>query len=28
VGILKAQIRAPLVLPDYRFEKALTRVHH
>jgi len=27
VGILKRHIKAPLILPDYRFEKALARVH-
>jgi succinate dehydrogenase/fumarate reductase flavoprotein subunit len=26
-GILKKQIQAPLLLPDYRYEKALTGVH-
>ena len=26
-GLLKKDIRAPLLLPDYRYEKALTRVH-
>ncbi len=26
-GLLKKDIRSPLLLPDYRYEKALTRVH-
>lgn len=27
-GVLKTRLKAPLVLPDYRYEKALTKVHH
>lgn len=27
LGILKKHIRTPLLLPDYRYEKALTKVH-
>jgi hypothetical protein len=26
-GILKKQVQAPLLLPDYRYEKALTGAH-
>ena len=26
-GVLKKEIQAPLLLPDYRYEKALTKVH-
>jgi len=26
-GVVKKEIKAPLVLPDYRYEKALTKVH-
>jgi hypothetical protein len=26
-GILKRHIQTPLLLPDYRYEKALGRVH-
>jgi succinate dehydrogenase / fumarate reductase flavoprotein subunit len=26
-GVLKKHIKAPLLLPDYRYEKALTKVH-
>ena len=26
-GVLKKDIKAPLLLPDYRYEKALTKVH-
>ncbi len=26
-GVLKKDIRSPLILPDYRYEKALTKVH-
>jgi succinate dehydrogenase / fumarate reductase flavoprotein subunit len=26
-GVLKEMIRAPLILPDYRFEKALPKIH-
>jgi succinate dehydrogenase / fumarate reductase flavoprotein subunit len=26
-GVLKTHLKAPLVLPDYRYEKALTKVH-
>jgi hypothetical protein len=27
VGLLKGNIRGPLLLPDYRYEKALARIH-
>jgi len=26
-GILKREIKSPILLPDYRYEKALTKVH-
>jgi succinate dehydrogenase / fumarate reductase flavoprotein subunit len=26
-GLLKRHIKAPLILPDYRYEKALTEIH-
>jgi succinate dehydrogenase / fumarate reductase flavoprotein subunit len=26
-GVLKKDIKSPLILPDYRYEKALTKVH-